>query len=82
MGKTSNKCGGTEDAEAEHEEPPLTEEVGEATAEEEKAAEGDHVGVEDPLKVRLRHAEGALDEGECDADDRGVEDNDELGGAE
>lgn len=57
-------------------------EVGEASAEEQEAAEDDHIGVEDPLELALREAQVLLHLGERDPDDRRVHDDHELCGGE
>ena len=54
------------------------EEVGEAPAEQQEAAEGEGVGVDDPGEVVLGEVQRAPDRGQRDVDDRGVEDDDEL----
>jgi hypothetical protein len=50
-----------EDAEAGHEDALAPEQVAEAPGEQEQAAEGDEVGVDDPGKARLGEAEVVLD---------------------
>ena len=61
-----------------HEHPPAAEQVGEPPAEQQEAAEGEHVGVDDPGEVVLGEVEGGADRRQRDVDDRGVEDDDEL----
>ena len=58
------------------------EEVAETTGQEEQAAEGDQVGVDDPGQVGLAHVEVGLDGGEGDGDDGRVEDDHELSEAD
>ena len=57
---------------------PAAEQVGRAPAEHQKAAEGDRVGVHDPLQPRRREAEAVADRRQRDVDDRDVEDDHEL----
>ena len=64
------------------EDPPPAEEVAEATGQQEDAAEGDEVGVDDPGQARLAEAEVALDGGQGDVHDRRVEDDHEHPGAQ
>src|SRR4029078_832464 len=52
--------------------------VGEAPAEQQEAAEGEGVGVDDPREVVLVEVERAPDRGQRDGDDRGGEDDDAL----
>ncbi len=65
-----------------HEDPAAAEQVGGTAPEQEEAAEGEHVGVDDPGQVLLGEVERVADRGQGDVDDRGVEDDDELGRAE
>ena len=60
--------------------PAPAEEVARAGAEEQQAAEGEDVGVEDPRELAAREAEARLDVGQRDVDDGGVEHDHELGG--
>ena len=62
-----------EHAEAGHEDALAAEEVAEAAGEQEQAAEGDQVGVDDPGEARLREAEVVLDRRQRDVDDGHVE---------
>ena len=71
------RCAG-EDRPAGGEHAAGAEQVGEAAAEQQQAAEGDDVGVEDPREVSGAEAEVRADLGEGDADDRGVHDHHEL----
>src|SRR5205807_1335317 len=65
-----------------HEHAPPAEQVSRAAAEQQEAAERDHVRVDHPGKVRLGEVEPLADAGQGDVDDRRVEDDDELGHAE
>jgi hypothetical protein len=53
------------------------EQVAERAADEDQRAESEEVGVDDPLLQREAAAEVALDRGQRDVDDRGVEERDE-----
>ena len=64
----------------EHAPPP--EQVGHAPAQQQEAAEGQHVGVDDPGQVLLGEVEVLADRRQRDVDDRRVEHDDELGAAE
>ena len=64
--------------EPDHEHPPAPHQVGEAAAEQQEAAEGERVGVDDPREVVLGEVQGAADRGQRDVDDRGVDHDDEL----
>ena len=57
---------------------PAAEEVGEAPAEQQEAAEGERVGVDDPRQVVLVEVERAADRRQRHVHDRGVEDDHEL----
>ena len=78
-GEAARERGEREHHQAEHEHAPAPEQVGRAPAEQQEAAEGEHVGVHDPLEVLLREVERGADGGQRDVDDRGVEHDDELG---
>ena len=69
-----------EDHEACDEEPAAPEQVGEPAAEQERAAEEDRVGGDHPLQALLAEVQVGLDRGQCDVDDRNVQDDHELGG--
>ena len=69
-------------AEPGHEDAAPAEQVGSPAAEQQEAAEGDHVGVHDPGQVRLREVEALADARQGDVDDRRVEHHDELRDAE
>src|SRR5947209_3636583 len=49
-----------------------------AAGEQQEAAERDDVRVDDPGEVLLREVQALADAGQCDVDDRCVEDDDEL----
>jgi hypothetical protein len=74
--------GDPDQQQAGHEDAPATEQVGGAAAEQEEAAEGEDIGVDDPGQVFLGEVERPADRGQRDVDDRGVEDDDELGRTE
>ena len=61
---------------------PAPEQVREPPAEQQEAAEGEHVGVHDPGQVLLGEVEPLADRRERDVDDRRVEHDDELREAE
>ena len=65
-----------------HEDAPAPEQVGRPAAEQQEAAEGEHVGVHDPRQVLLGEVEGLADRRQGDVDDRRVENHDELRNAE
>ena len=71
--------GGGEHAEPDHEHAAAPEQVGGAPAEQQEAAEGEAVGGDDPLQVRLREVELAADRRQRDVDDREVDDRHEVG---
>jgi hypothetical protein len=60
----------------------MAEEVAEPAAEQEEAAEGKDVGVDDPGQAALAEVERVADRRQGDVDDRGVEHDHELGRAE
>ena len=64
------------------EQAPVPEEVAEAAAEEQEAAEGDQVGVHDPRERLLGEAEVLADRRQRDADDRDVEHDHQVAEAE
>jgi hypothetical protein len=72
----------SEPNEAAHEDAPPAEDVGEAPAQQEEAAEDERVGADHPLEVLLGEAEVGLDRRERDVHDRDVEHDHELDGAE
>jgi hypothetical protein len=67
-----------QDDPARGEDPPCSEQVRQASAQQQEAAEGDHVGIEHPGKVLLGEAEILLDARQRYADDRRVHDHHEL----
>ena len=68
--------------EAGEEDAPLAEQVAHAAGEQQQAAEGDQVGVDDPGEVALGEAEAVLDRGQGDVHDRHVEDDHQHPAAE
>ncbi len=62
-----------------HEDAPAPQQVRGAAAEQEEAAEGEHVGVDDPGQVLVGEVERFADRRQRDVDDRGIEDDHELG---
>jgi hypothetical protein len=81
-GESGQQRGERDDSEAGEEDPPATQQVGHAAAEEQEAAEGQHVGVDDPGEVLLGEVQPLADRGQGDVHDRRVENDDELGEAE
>ena len=77
--QAAEQRGEREEDEADGEDTTAAEQVGHATAEQQEAAEDERVGVDDPGEVLLGEVEVAADRGQRDVDDRGVEDDDELG---
>ena len=71
-----------EQAEADQEDPPPTEQVGQASAEQEQAAEGQGVGGHHPLEADRAEVQVVLDGGQGDVHDRDVEHHHELGQAD
>jgi hypothetical protein len=67
--------GGGEDGEAGKEDAALADEVADPPGQEQQAAEGDHVGVDDPGQLALAEAEVVLDRRQGDVDDGRVEDD-------
>jgi len=65
-------------AQAGHEHAPAAEQIGGAPAEHEQAAEGQCVGVDDPLEAGRGEAEAVADLRQRDVHDRDVEDDHEL----
>ena len=64
------------------EQPPVAEQIAEPAAEEEKAAEGEQIGVHDPGERGLGEAEIRPDRRQRDVHDRGVEDDHQIAEAE
>ena len=81
-GEAGGERGDGDQQQAGHEDAAAAEQVGGAAAEQQEAAEGEHVGVDDPGQVLLGEVEGRADRRQRDVDDRGVEDDDELRRAE
>ena len=71
-----------EDRDPDQEQPTVSEEVAEAPAEEEEAAEREQVGVDHPRERLLREAEVVADRRERDVHDRPVEDDHQVPEAE
>src|SRR4029079_54340 len=71
-----------EHGQADKEHPSPADEISEASGEEEDAAEGDEVSVDDPGEARLAEAEVALDSRERDIHDRRIEHDHERPGAQ
>ena len=71
-----------EDRDPDQEQPAVAEEVAEPTAEQQKTAEREDVGVHDPGERRLREAEIGADRRECDIHDRGVQDDHQIAEAQ
>ena len=63
-----------------HEQPPASEQVGKAAAQEQHPAEQDRVGGDHPLQALLGEMEVVLDRGQGDVHDRDVDDDHELRG--
>ena len=70
--------GEREQHQSEHEHPAAPEQVGHAAAEQQEAAEGQRVGVDDPRKIGPREVKGPADRRQRDVHDRGVDHDDEL----
>ena len=68
----ASEASGEED-DADHEHAPVAVQVAEPAAEQEEAAAGQQVGVDDPDQRRLGEAEVGADRGQRDVDDRHVE---------
>ncbi len=71
-----------DDNEARHEDAAPAEQIGSPAAEQQEAAEGDHVGVHHPGQVGLREVQALADARQSHVDDGRVEHHDELGDAE
>ena len=82
LGEAAGQRGDREEDEARDEHAPPAEQVGQAAAEQQEAAEDQGVGVDDPGQVVLGEVEVLADRRQRDVDDRRVEDDDELGGRE
>ena len=73
-GEPAEQRADREDDEPDHEDAATPEQVGEAAAEQQEAAEDEGVGRDDPLQVLLREPEVGLNRRKRDVDDRDVED--------
>ena len=71
-----------EQQEPDHEHQTTAEQVGHAASEEQEAAEGQGVAARHPLQVRGREVQGTLDRRQRNVDDRDVDHQHELRGAE
>ena len=75
LGGGADQRGDGEDRQAGQEDAPLADQVADPPGEQQQAAEGDQVGVDDPGEVALGEAEAVLDRGQGDVHDRRVEDD-------
>ena len=82
VGQAADQRRAGEDDQAGDEHAAAAEQVGHAAAEEQEAAVGEDVAVDDPLQALLAEAEVALDRRQRDVEDRGVEHVHELDDAE
>ena len=76
LDRRRERAGHGEDAEAresQREDPPLTVDVAERAADQDQRAQGEQIGVRDPLLRGETTAEVALDRGQRDVDDRTVD---------
>jgi len=78
LGEAGEQRGQREERRAGEEQPPPAEEVGHTTAEQEQAAEGEHVRIHDPGEAGLREPEVVLDRGQGEVHDRLVQKDHEL----
>ena len=74
--------GDREERDADQEQAPVSEEIAEPPAEQQKAAEGEQIGIDDPGERRLGEAEVLPDRRQCDVHDRRVEDDHQVAQAE
>ena len=81
-GEAGRERRGRDDEEAGDEHSSPSQQVGQPPAEQQEAAEGEHVGVDDPGQALLREVEALADRRQRHVDDRGVEYDDELREAE
>jgi hypothetical protein len=79
LGKRAAQRGQGEQAGPEHVHPAAPEEVREPPAQEQEAPEHEDVAVHDPGQLIRAHVQVAAHRGKRDVDDRGVQDEDELG---
>jgi hypothetical protein len=78
VGEAVEERGACEHDHACEEDALAAEQIAGAAAEEQEAAEGQRVGVDDPLQVALGHVQVGLDRRQGDVHDRRVEDDHEL----
>ena len=81
-GQTTQERPDREDDESSHEHASATENVRQAPAEQEEAAEDERVGADHPLQILLREAKIRLDRRQSDVHDGDVEHDDKLRDAE
>ena len=81
-GEAADERGRGEEQDAGDEHPAAAEQVAEAAAEQQQAAEGEGVGVDDPREVRVAEPEVGLDVGQRDVDDGAVEHDHQLRAAD
>ena len=79
LGQAPGQRGEREEDQAADEDAAPAEQVSHPPAEQQEAAEGEDVGVDHPLQVALGEVERLADRRQGDVDDRGVEDDHELG---
>src|SRR5437870_8836701 len=82
VGQAARERGAREDDEPGDEHEPATEQIGHPRAEQEEAAVGEEITVDDPLQALLAEAEVVLDRRQGDVEDRGIEYVHELDEAE
>ena len=82
LGHTADDRGDREQRQPGHEHVLTADEVAEPAGEQQQAAEGDQVAVDDPGEARLREAEVILDRRQRDVDDGHVEDDHQHARAE
>ena len=75
LGDGAEQRGGDEDRETDQEHLALAEQVAKPAGQQQQAAEGDQVGVDDPGQAALGEAEAVLNRRQGDVDDRYVEDD-------
>jgi hypothetical protein len=76
--KRAGERGGGEDPEPEHQDASASQQIGAPAAEQEETAEGEAVGGDHPLQVRLAEVELAADRRQRDVHDRQVDDGHEV----
>src|SRR6266540_987760 len=82
VGESAEQRGAGEDDQPGDQDEAATEQVGHPAAEQQEAAVGEDVTVDDPLQALLAEAEVVLDRRQRDVQDRGVQDVHELDEAE